>query len=146
VELLAGTDGGLRVRVRDGLVAVEGGGRHVVAPAGQEFVLRRDGSLVRRSLAPWGTEWRWVLEAAPPFAVEGSTVAELLAWVGRETGWRVRFEDPALAAEAGGIVLHGSLGDLAPDQVPFAVLPGAGLDAVLADGTLRVRRAAGGGG
>ena len=33
-----------------------------------------------------------------------------------------------LAAAAEGITLHGSLGDLRPDQAPFAVLPGAGLD------------------
>jgi hypothetical protein len=82
------------------------------------------------------------MAAAPGFEVEGRTLGELLAWVARETGWRVRFAEPELAAAADEIVLHGDFGDLRPDQAAFAVLPGAGLEGVLADGVLVVRQPA----
>jgi ferric-dicitrate binding protein FerR (iron transport regulator) len=141
VALAEGAGGGLRVRVREGAVAVEGAGRRYVAPAGQEVVLRPDGSVARHDVPPYGEAWRWVVAAAPAFAIEGRSVAELLDWVASETGWSIRFADDAVAAEAEAIVLHGSMGELPADEAPFAVLPGAGLEAELDRGTLLVRRA-----
>lgn len=130
----------LRVQVRHGAVAVERGGRTHVTPAGQELVLRSDGTSEKREIAGYGPEWEWVLEAAPGFDAEGRTLEQFLGWVARETGWEVRFADEELAASAKGIVLHGGLAGLRPDQAPFAVLPGAGLEGELQEGTLVVRR------
>jgi hypothetical protein len=82
-----------------------------------------------------------VLEAAAGFEIEGQTLQDLLDWVARETGWQVRFADAELAASAKEIVLHGGIGNLRPDQAPFAVLPGAGLEGELSRGVLTIRRA-----
>ena len=140
VRIMDSASGVLLVRVRDGAVLTESGGRAYLTPAGQELALRRDGRAERSPLALHGSEWGWVLEASPGFDIEGRSLQELLAWVSRETGWQIRFADEGLAASAEGIVLHGSIGDLRPDRAPFAVLPGAGLEGELQGGTLIVRR------
>lgn len=131
----------LRIRVREGAVAAaSGGGRRHTARAGEELVLDREGHAAVHAAASSGEDWAWVLAAAPPFAGDGRTVAELLDWVSRETGWRLRFEgDAARAATTS--VLHGDVGALPPDRAAFALLPGAGLEAELRDGTLIVRAA-----
>jgi hypothetical protein len=94
----------------------------------------------RREAPGHGPAWEWVAAAGPPFDIEGRSVADLLGWVSRETGWRVLYEDPGLAAAAEGMVLHGSMGDLRPEQAPFELLPGAGLEGELRGGVLLVRR------
>ncbi|MEA2599075.1 MAG: transrane sensor [Acidobacteriota bacterium] len=130
----------LLVRVRDGEVLTEHQGRTDRTPAGQELVLRRDGTVERHAVAIHGPAWEWVLETAPGFEIEGRSLREFLDWVSRETGWQIVFADPELARSAGDTVLHGSLGGLRPDRAPFAVLPGAGLEGKLEDGKLVIRR------
>ena len=125
----------VRVRVREGAVRLES---HR-ADAGTELTLRADGSVTRSPIAAYGPPWNWVLKAAPPVRIEGLTLAEVLARVTRETGWKVRYEDPGLAESAGGIVVHGDVGHLAPDQALEVVLPGAGLDHEVVDGVLILR-------
>lgn len=129
----------LRVRVRDGEVVVESGGRRATTTAGHQLVVRADGSLERRAAPAFGEGWEWVLEAAPSF--EGRSVGDLLRWVARETGWELRFADPALASRVETATVHGSTARLRPDQAPFVVLPAAGLDADLRGGTLHVAAA-----
>jgi ferric-dicitrate binding protein FerR (iron transport regulator) len=140
VRLVGADARALGVRVREGRVEVVRRGRTYVAGAGDELVLRRDGPLERRQVPGYGPAWEWAMDAAPGFDLEGRTLRELLDWVSRETGWRILYEDPELAAAAEEIVLHGSLGELDPDQAPFAVLPGAGLEGELRQGVLVVRR------
>lgn len=140
LRLLDAPERALEVRVRDGAVSIGRAGSTHVAAAGEELTLHRDGETLRRKIAVHGPEWDWVLEAAPRFSVEGKSLRQLLDWVARETGWTYRFEDEELAASADEIILHGSLGGLRPDQAPFTVLPGAGLEGELDDGTLIVRR------
>ncbi len=130
----------LRVRVREGAVAAATGGGSHTAHAGEELVVDRAGHAALRTAASSGEDWAWVLTAAPPFAGEGRTVAELLDWVSRETGWRLRYEGDA-QHEAATAVLHGAAGAVPPDRAAFALLPGAGLEAELRDGTLIVRSA-----
>jgi hypothetical protein len=74
-----------------------------------------------------GPQWDWILEAAPPFELDGSTLAAFLAWVEREDGRPVRFADPALEARAATTILHGSAAGLRPDQALAAILPTCGL-------------------
>ncbi len=130
----------LRVQVRGGRVAVERQRERQLADAGEVLTVHRDGRVERHPAPIYGPDWDWVLRAAPPFEVRGRSLRELLDWVSRETGWRIAFENPALAAAASGIELGGSIGDLGADQAVFAVLPGAGLRGELRDGVLLVRR------
>lgn len=143
VRAEGGEHGTVRVQVRDGAVELARGRSIYRAGPGDELVIRGDGSVERREVSRYGRDWEWVIAAAPLFELEGRTLRELLDWVSRETGWRVLFEDDALAASADGIVLHGSLGDLRADQAAFTVLPGAGLEAELGGGVLVVRRSTG---
>lgn len=128
----------MAVRVRDGAVLTEQRGRAWRTEPGQELVLRQDGTSEQRAVARHGAGWDWILAASPGFAIEGRSLGEFLDWVSRETGWRIVLDEgvPDSAAET---VLHGGLGELRPDEAPFAVLPGAGLEGELEDGTLTVR-------
>ncbi len=125
----------VRVRVREGAVRLAS---HRV-DAGTELVLRDGGSMTRSRIAAYGPEWSWVLKAAPPLRIEGLTLEEVLGRVARETGWKVRYENPGIAASAGEIVVHGNVEHLAPDQALEVVLPGAGLDHRVVDGVLILR-------
>jgi ferric-dicitrate binding protein FerR (iron transport regulator) len=137
---VVGPDKTLLVRVRDGAVLTEQRGRTYNTQAGEELILHHDGRAERREIPGYGADWEWVLAASPGFDIEGRTLGEFLAWTSRETGWKIVFADAGLADSAGEIVLHGGIGELRPDQAPFAVLPGAGLEGEIEDGTLIVRR------
>ena len=140
VRLVSSDGTTLLVRVRDGAVLTEQRGRTYRTQAGEELVLRGDGTAQRREVAISGSDWEWVLAAAPGFDIEGRSLREFLDWVSRETGWRIVFADAGLETSASEIVLHGSIGGLRPDRAPFAVLPGAGLEGEIEDGRLVVRR------
>ncbi len=140
VRLLEGETAGIRVRIRTGAVAVEQAEKVHLAPAGEELMVSADGTVERRAFASDDPGWDWVLAAAPPFAVEGRTLAQVLRWACREAGWRLQFEDTELERDAEAIVVRGGIGALRADQAPFAVLPGAGLEANLEAGVLTVRR------
>jgi len=122
--------GGVRVRVREGaveLAGLDGDRRAWQAGAGAELMLAADGRLSRSTVPAHGDAWSWVQQIAPSFELEGSTLGEFLAWVGRETGWRVAWADPARAAAGAATTLHGSIDGLPPEQALAAVLPTCGL-------------------
>jgi len=126
------SSGGVRVRVREG--AVELAGRDSLprsgsweAKAGAELTLSTDGRLLRGTVPAHDRGWGWVQEIAPSYQLEGRTLGDFLAWVGRETGWRVAWADPARAAAAATAILHGSVDGLPPEQALAAVLPTCGL-------------------
>ncbi len=130
----------LRVRVREGAVSlIRGAGADPVA-AGEELRLRRDGSLSRGTVELQGPVWGWVLAAAPGLDVDGLMLSEYLGWVSRETGWRLRYEDEALAGLANGIRLRGNLEGMTPDESVSVVLPGSGLGYRAEGGTLLITR------
>ncbi len=130
----------LRVRVREGSVAVEQADGSHSAAAGEELTLRQDGSIVRATVDPYGPAWEWVVASAPSLDIEGLTLAAYLEWVARETGWEVRFTDEAVAGSAAGIKLYGTIEGLAPDESLEAILPGSGLGYRIADGALLLER------
>lgn len=116
----------MRVRVREGLVRIEHAIAWEVSP-GAELTIAAGGLVGRRQVPLYGPAWRWNMEIAPTFELEGSSLAAFLAWVTRENGWELRFTDPTLATHAASITLHGSLDQLTPDQTPELVLPTCGL-------------------
>jgi ferric-dicitrate binding protein FerR (iron transport regulator) len=126
----------VRVRVREGAVSLADEGSQWEAPAGAELTLTADGRLARASVPFHGDAWSWVQQIAPPFQLDGRTLGEFLAWVGRETGWQVSWRDTARAALASSTVLHGSVDGLPPEQALAAVLPTCGLAHRLEGGTV----------
>jgi len=120
-------DTSMRVRVREGSVAVERQGTQWTAPAGEALLFTGAGTPSRHQIAMSGAEWSWVDRLAAPFVLEGATVAAFLDWIGREQGWQWEIADAALRARASRIVLHGSIEGLTPEEALAAVLPAAGL-------------------
>ena len=132
----------LEVLVRSGAVSVERAGASKVAGPGEQIVTSDAGMQISPA-ATYGPEWAWILDAAPPFEVAGRSIADLLDWVARETGWTVRYEEPGLEQDARTMVLQASRsqgGALRADQAPFVLLPSANLSGDLEQGVLTVRR------
>lgn len=140
VRLTGAQGGSLRVRVREGEVAVARaeGTRRVLA--GGELTVGSDGWLRQGSTDSQGPDWAWVQAAAPSFEIEGRSLSDFLAWVARETNWRLHYEDPGLAGMAPTVVLHGTIDGMTPAESLDAVLPGSGLAYRIEDGTLWVTR------
>ena len=120
-------DSSMRTRVRDGLVRVTTATTSATGERGTELVAFADGAIGRATTSLSGPEWDWVTLAAPPFDLDGKTLAAFLAWVAREGGWDVRFENDTLAAAASTIIINGSVDGLTPEEALRSVLATCGL-------------------
>jgi ferric-dicitrate binding protein FerR (iron transport regulator) len=146
----------LRLRVRDGVVLLEPAagetnsaeGAPTVAThraethraeEGTELRLTADGAVQRSPIVPHGEAWDWVVAAAPPFAIEGRTLAEFLARLEREVGWRIHYQTPAVREAAERTILHGSVSGLAPEEAVAVTVAGSALGYQLENGVLTVR-------
>jgi ferric-dicitrate binding protein FerR (iron transport regulator) len=112
----------MAVAVREGNVAIDHGGGHVLASAGESLTVGADGRLERAALAPHDAAWGWAEAAAPAFAIDGRTLDEFLTWAARETGRHLVYASAVAAREAQQTLLQGSVDGLAPEQAIDAVL------------------------
>ncbi len=126
----------LRLRVREGAVSLERPGGAEAASAGTEMRVTPDGDVEHRAVAIHGPEWAWTTALASPIDIEGRPLGEFLSWLTREMGWRLTYDDEALAASSPGIVLHGSIAGLTPDEARATVLATCGLTSRLDGGML----------
>jgi ferric-dicitrate binding protein FerR (iron transport regulator) len=133
-------DRALRLRVRTGFVELEHGGPAVSGRAGTEVTFSASGT-VTRPIPTHGPAWEWTAGLAPPLEIEGQTLSAFLVRVAHEHGWELRYADPALAREASGIVLHGSVSGLPPPDAVAVAVTTSGLRHRLDDGELVVIRA-----
>lgn len=129
----------LRLRVRSGIVELRDGARLVSGGAGTEVVFSETAA-ISRPIPTYGAEWAWTAQVSPPPEIEGRPLAEFLDRVAREQGWTIRYADPALAREAAGIVLHGSVGGLAPQDAVGVAVTTSGLAHRLERGEIVVTR------
>jgi ferric-dicitrate binding protein FerR (iron transport regulator) len=129
----------LRLRVRTGLVELKSSGRSASGRGGTEVTFSAAGT-VSRPIAPHGSEWSWMASLAPPVTMEGAALSTFLERLAHEHGWEVRYADPALAREASGIVLHGSVNGLPPQEALAIALTTSGLQYRLENGQLTVFR------
>ncbi|MCZ6507998.1 MAG: FecR domain-containing protein [Acidobacteria bacterium] len=141
---LAASGMALTVRVREGAVALESGAQVRSANRGEALEVSTDGSIALTRIAVDDESWAWAQASAPPFEIEGATLAEFLEWASRETGWAVRYADPALAESARSIGLSGTIEGLTAAEAVSVVLPGSGLAYEIAAGTLQVAHRGGG--
>mgnify|MGYP001813999723 CR=1 FL=1 len=102
------SDDAVRVRVREGRVETVRGGETWTAEASEELEVRKDGPPRRGAVEAWSPAWQWVEALAPAPYADDITVADLLEWVGRETGRRIHFVEPGLERQAYLTVLHGN--------------------------------------
>jgi ferric-dicitrate binding protein FerR (iron transport regulator) len=119
-------EGRMRVRVRDGLVQLRRGDRLHEAAANTELMMTRDGVGVTRT-STFGADWDWIVAAARAPRVDGRSLAEFLAWVERESGRHVGFEDRALERAASSTIVYGTVEGLALGEALDIVLPSCGL-------------------
>ena len=131
---------GLRVRVREGEVALRRLGRTHTADAGVELTVTVAGVVHTAALPAFGAAWEWTQAIAPPFPLEGSSLSEFLAWVSRESGRRVAGAAMATGEAARTTVLHGSLAGLTPEESLAVVLPSCGLGFHLDEASIRIGR------
>jgi ferric-dicitrate binding protein FerR (iron transport regulator) len=131
----------LRVRVREGWVALLGRGPTLDVAGGSELRVDERGSS-RRSVATHGPEWSWVLALAPAFELEGRSLSQLLEWAAREGGWELRYSDAETRKRAEAALLHGSIRGLRADDALAAVVPATGLSHALHSGMLVIGPAA----
>lgn len=126
----------LLVRVREGSVDVAGSARRFRVNAGSESTIEADGSQELRSIVADAASWTAAI--APPFPIEGRSVAALLDWCSRESGLAVHYRDAAAERAARTTLLHGSADGLEPVEAVEAILPTAGLRARRGNGEVVV--------
>jgi ferric-dicitrate binding protein FerR (iron transport regulator) len=135
-------DGLLQVAVREGSVAIDKGKSPVTARAGESLTITRDGVVSRAQHDVYGAAWRWAESVAPEFAIDGRSLDEFLAWVGRETGRKIVYTSADAAREAESTRLNGSIAGLTPEAAVAAVFASEpGLRQHIAGGQIRVERA-----
>ena len=131
---------GLRARVREGAVTLSRDDERHLAAAGTELRAGAGSGVERRAVEPWGDTWSWAIDAAPAIELDGRTLGDALAWIGRETGRRVVWSDPALHDRAAGERLAGALA-LGPAEAAELVPRLFGLEARMLDGTILIEEA-----
>ncbi|HET6266834.1 MAG TPA: FecR domain-containing protein [Acidobacteriota bacterium] len=131
-------DGQVRIRVREGVVLLDGQGVSRTTLAGSELVVRNNGNQSTESVASYGSQWDWISQISPSLELEGHSLAEFLEWVARENGWRLDFSDDSARELAAKTILHGSVRGLRPDQMPEAVFPVTGFTYSINNGVLTV--------
>jgi ferric-dicitrate binding protein FerR (iron transport regulator) len=138
-QYMAGVSAGAtRISVREGLVALTGGGAQRTAGGGQELSVGPGGQGSLRAIPAWGEEWLWAESLAAPFAADGQSMADFLAWVGRETGRRVEFASAAAEERARETELRGAI-ELEPMRALEPVLQTSDLVASIDNGIIKVR-------
>ena len=125
----------LRIRVREGEVLWKHGEESAHGMAGEELRYDGAGAIDRATVPRHGPVWNWVMDTAPAPDVDGQPLDTFLAWVSREGGWRVQFEDERAERLASTTVLHGDIRGLSPIEASNMVLNGSGLEHRLEDGT-----------
>jgi len=132
--------GGVRVRVREGQIALERRDGLHEAGLGEELTVQQN-QVSRGRVPPHGPHWDWVQRIAPGFELEGGSLAGFLDWVSRETGRPIRFDDDRLAHDSTAVTLHGSIEGLSPEEALSAVLPTCGFVHRFSEGAVVVGRA-----
>jgi ferric-dicitrate binding protein FerR (iron transport regulator) len=113
---------GLRIRVREGRVAVKQDAGDAVAGAGDQLTITASGRVERRTITSHDRAWRWTESLAPTPPFDGQPASVLLEWAARETGRELRYVDTATEQRATHVILHGHFGRLSPAEA-LALLP-----------------------
>jgi ferric-dicitrate binding protein FerR (iron transport regulator) len=129
----------LRLRVREGSVSIDRGGRSLRGAAGEQLVIDDMGGVARSTIAPVSDVWAWAESLAPLPDIDGRPAAQLISWVARETGRRLRYESPAIEVRAATVILHGDIRHLPPLAALEAMLATTDLEYVLDGDTIEIR-------
>lgn len=109
-------DGDYRLRVREGRVNLATPEDTLSSVAGEQLQIDQSGAVARSRVASDDPEWAWAEELAPVPDFDGRRLSELLAWIERETGREVIYEEPMLELKAEQTILRGTVRNLTPLQ------------------------------
>ncbi len=129
----------LRLRVREGSVSIDQGGRSLVGTAGEQIMIDDFGGVRRSAIERASVDWAWAEAVAPVPDVDGRPATQLIGWVARETGRRLRYESPAVEERAASVILHGNIHHLPPLAALEAMLATTDLEYVLEGDTMEIR-------
>lgn len=129
----------LRLRVREGSVSIDRGGQLLTGVAGEEIAIDALGFVVRSDIATDAEAWQWAESVAPTPDMDGRPASELIAWVARETGRKLRYASPLVEQRATQVILHGNIRNLAPLEALDAMLATTDLDYALDGHTMNIR-------
>jgi ferric-dicitrate binding protein FerR (iron transport regulator) len=132
-------DRSVRLRVRTGVVELKDAARSLTGRAGTEITLT-DTTAVSRPIGAHGSEWEWISRVSPLVDIEGMALSGFLERVAREHGWTLHYADRALAKEASGIILHGSVTGLPAREAVDVAIATSNLRYRLDNGELVVLR------
>lgn len=135
---LSVSDGGTRLRVREGSVQWHTAQGESTVDAGTEVLIDRNLNITRQDLDTAGEHWAWTETMAPDVDIENRPLAEFLDWVARETGRKLEFADDATRQQAASIRMHGNVHGLAPLTALKAVMASTSLRLDLPSGVIRV--------
>ncbi len=136
---VAVTGGALRLRVREGLVALDHGGESFRGQAGEQIAIDGKGGISRASIAPHDAAWQWAEAIAPMPDMDGKPAADLISWVARETGRKLAYESPLVEQRASAVILHGDIRNLSPMAALEAMLATTDLAVELNGDTMEIR-------
>lgn len=125
---------GIEVSVREGLVHVDRRGNTLTARAGEALRLDDGGLYDREEIPIHGERWQWVTELSPTLDIDGRTVAQVLDWLSRENGWRIRYASAEIERRAHVTQLNGSIDGLDAEDALATVMITTGWNYVLGDG------------
>ncbi len=125
----------LRVRIREGSVAIQRGPQdpELTGAAGEQVLLESGGGAELTPFPAVDPEWSWVIALADAPRIDGRPLIELLDWIVRETGHELRFADPAVELRARTITMRGDLGNVSPMEALDVALATTDLDHVVQD-------------
>jgi ferric-dicitrate binding protein FerR (iron transport regulator) len=129
----------LRLRVREGSVAIDRGGQSLTGGAGDQIAFDALGGVSRDFVASDAEAWKWSESIAPTPDMDGKPAAELIAWVARETGRRLSYVSPGVEQRAATVILHGNIRNLSPLAALEAMLATTDLEYALRGDTMEIR-------
>lgn len=88
-------DTGLRVRVREGRVSIEGDSVDAVGVAGNQLEIAPGGATTVTAIAPNDDAWAWATDLATLPARAEYELVEVLEWIAREQGLALEYADLA---------------------------------------------------
>ncbi len=132
-------DAELTLQVREGAVDIKGPRVEVQIAAGESLHVTGNGEIQRRAISSHDPSWQWATEIAPELSLDGRSTADVLNWIGRETGQRVQYRSnqarQLASSEARGI------GTLAPIPALRTIPYMTSLDYSIVDGLITVELA-----
>ncbi len=128
----------LRLRLREGSVALSRQGGDLTVDTGEELLVAPDGEPTISLIDSYGPHWDWVTELVSMPDFRGRAADDFLRWLARERGWDLEYADAAAETAARGAVLEGDLARYTPTEALEIVTATSRLTPLLEAGVLRV--------